>query len=258
MELFLDKKIAQNYENSAQKARILTENWVGNFAFCPNCGCVKMNKYPNNRAVRDFYCPRCHEDYELKSKQETMGAKIVDGSYAKMIERITSSDNPNFFFLNYDATNFKVINFLVIPKYFFTPRIIEKRRPLAPTARRANWIGCNIVIKDIPQSGKIFFIYKGNSRAKEEILVDWRRTLFLREEKEMSAKGWLFDIMRCIDRIGRKSFTLNDIYAFEYELKLLHPENRHIRDKIRQQLQILRDKNYLDFMSKGSYQLYDQ
>jgi len=31
---------------------------------------------------------------------------------------------------------------------------------------------------------------------KEKVLNKWKRTLFLREEKEISAKGWLLDIMR--------------------------------------------------------------
>lgn len=257
MELLLDKNIAQSYKNPAQKARVLTENWVGNFVFCPNCGYAKMEKYPNNKAVRDFYCPCCREDYELKSKRKAMGAKIVDGDYEKMIKRITGNDGPNFFLLNYDFKNFAVTNFLVIPKHFFVPRIIEKRKPLAPTAQRANWVGCNIIIKDIPKSGRIFFVCEGKPRPKSEVLADWKKTLFLREEREMSSKGWLLDVMRCVDRIGKKSFALGDIYACENELKKLHPGNKHIKDKVRQQLQILRDKNYLDFVSRGIYRVYE-
>lgn len=255
MELSLNEGIAQNYENPAQRARVFTENWVNNFIFCPNCGHAKMGKYPNNKSVRDFYCPSCREDYELKSKQRIMGKKIVDGDYAKMIERITSSNNPNFFLLNYDFINFEVTNFLVIPKHFFVPEIIEKRKPLSPKAHRAGWVGCNIVIGSIPQSGRIFFVRDGKTRPKNEVLTDWKKTLFLREEKEISAKGWLLDVMRCVDIIGKKSFKLDDVYAFENKLKGLHPDNRHIKDKIRQQLQILRDKNYLEFVSRGIYRI---
>jgi len=68
-------------------------------------------------------------------------------------------------------------------------------------------------------------------------------------------KGWLLDVMLCVDNIGKRKFTLNDIYAFENELSRLHPQNKHIKDKIRQQLQFLRDKGYLDFVSRGYYQL---
>ena len=50
--------------------------------------------------------------------------------------------------------------------------------------------------------------------------------------------------MRCVEdhtaRTGRPDFTLNDLYAFEARLSALHPANRHVRAKIRQQLQVLR------------------
>lgn len=80
-------------------------------------------------------------------------------------------------------------------------------------------------------------------------------SLFLREEKSISAKGWMLDIMRCIENLGKREFTLDDVYAFEQELSVLHPDNKHIKDKIRQQLQLLRDKGYLDFISRGFYRL---
>ena len=35
----------------------------------------------------------------------------------------------------------------------------------------------------------------------------------------------------------------------------MHPENKHIKDKIRQQLQFLRDRGYLKFINKGKYKL---
>ena len=87
------------------------------------------------------------------------------------------------------------------------------------------------------------------------MLAAWQKTLFLSEEKEISAKGWLLDIMRCIDRLDKESFALDEVYAFEAELKRLHPENRYVKDKIRQQLQVLRDKGYLDFIARGQYHL---
>jgi len=54
-----------------------------------------------------------------------------------MIDRLASNNNPNFFFLSYDKKLSMVSDLLVIPKYFFVPGIIEKRKPLASTARRA-------------------------------------------------------------------------------------------------------------------------
>ncbi len=89
--------------------------------------------YGNNKPVADFYCENCSEEFELKSKNGNVGKKIVDGAYATMIERLNSDNNPNFFFLTYDKSTLEIRNFLTIPKYFFVPSIIEKRKALAST-----------------------------------------------------------------------------------------------------------------------------
>lgn len=255
MKLTFDENLATNYKSASQKARVLTERWVDDSVYCPNCGHLDIDKYPNNQPVADFLCSNCREDYELKSKQYSIGSRIVDGAYRTMLERLQASNNPNFFLLNYDLQNLSVLNFFVIPKHFFVPEIIEKRKPLALTARRVGWVGCNILLKSIPQTGKIFYIRNGVVEQKEKVLEEWQKTLFLREEKEVSAKGWLLDIMRCIEKLGKREFTLEDVYVFEKDLSALHPDNKHIKDKIRQQLQVLRDKGYLDFVSRGYYRL---
>lgn len=255
MQLTLDEQLAAKYKSASQRARVLTEQWVDESIYCPNCGHSQIDKYPNNQPVADFFCSNCREDYELKSKQDSIGTKILDGAYSTKMMRLRSSSNPNLFVLNYNLQNLSVLNFFVIPKHFFVPEIIEMRKPLAATARRAGWIGSNILLQKIPQIGKLFIVKQQCIVPKEKVLEEWKKTLFLREEKEVSARGWLLDIMRCIEKLGKQEFTLGDIYTFEHELSVLHPDNKHIKDKIRQQLQVLRNKGYLDFVSRGYYRL---
>jgi len=255
MRLSFDTQLADNYTSQSQKIRVLSEAWVDTTIFCPNCGHVDIHKYPNNQPVADFYCSNCKEDYELKSKRSSIGTKIVDGAYRTMLERLQSSNNPNFFLLNYSLQNLSVFNFIVIPKHFFIPEIIEERKPLATAARRAGWVGCNILLQSIPETGKIFFVKNQQIEPKENVLSTWKKTLFLREETEISARGWLLDVMRCVEKTGQREFTLEDVYAFAAELSALHPDNNHVKDKIRQQLQVLRDKGYLNFVSRGRYRL---
>lgn len=247
-------ELARNYHSLSQKVRVLTENWVNNEIYCPNCG-ENVNQYENNRPVADFFCSKCNEEYELKSKKDSVGNKIVDGAYRTMIERLQGNNNPNFFFLNYNLKNLDVLNFLVIPKHFFIPEIIEKRKPLSEMARRAGWVGCNILLQSIPQTGKVFYIKNGKVESRNKVLENWQKTLFLREEKKISEKGWILDVMSCIEKIGKKDFSLNEVYAFENILSKKHPDNKHIKDKIRQQLQILRDEGYLEFIERGRYKL---
>ncbi len=255
MNLSFEIKLANDYKSHSQKVRVLTEHWVDQQVYCPNCGHTNINKYGNNKPVADFFCPNCKEDYELKGKKAAIGDKIVDGAYRTMIERLKGNNNPSLFLLSYDFQTFEVLNFLVIPKHFFIPEIVEERKPLSPTARRAGWVGCNILLQSIPVIGKIFFVRNHQAEPKDKVLTEWKKTLFLREEKETNAKGWLLDVMNCVERLGHKEFSLDDVYAFVGTLSEKHPENKHIKDKIRQQLQILRDKGYLEFIEQGHYRL---
>ncbi len=254
MKIVFNKELAKDYKSASQKIRVLSENWVDEEIFCPNCG-INIDSYENNKPVADFYCPNCKEEYELKSKKDSIGKKVLDGAYKTMIERLQSANNPNFFLLNYDVSSYEVLNFFIIPKHFFVPEIIEKRKPLSLNARRAGWIGCNILLQSIPQSGKIFYVRNKKIEPKAKILKNWQKTLFLRESKKAKLKGWILDVMNCIDKLGKNEFKLNEIYAFEKYLKIKHPENKHIEDKIRQQLQFLRDKGYLKFLGDGKYKL---
>jgi type II restriction enzyme len=252
VNLLFEKRLADRFKSPSQQARVLTEHWVGSQVFCPNCGNGNVQKHSSNKPVADFFCPQCNEDYELKSKKGNMGNRIVDGAYRTMMERLRASDNPSLFLLEYDSRDFAVVNFLVVPRHFFVPGIIEKRKPLSVTARRACWTGCNINLSSIPESGRIHFVKARRVEGRITVLSAWKRTSFLKEERDASARGWLLDIMACVEKLGRE-FSLDQVYAFESLLSQKHPRNSHVKDKIRQQLQILRDKGYLEFFGRGKY-----
>jgi type II restriction enzyme len=255
MNLFFETELVNTYKSLSQKARVLSEHWVDSHVYCPNCGNITVDKYANNKPVADFFCTYCKEDYELKSTNKILGNKVVNGAYRTMIERLKDSNNPNFILLSYDLRDFQVMNLFVIPKQFFIPEIIEKRKPLSPTARRAGWVGCNILLQNIPQVGKIYLVRNRQVEPKDKVLTEWQKTLFLRKAKKASTKGWLLDVMNCIEKIGSKDFSLNEVYAFDKLLSTKYPDNLHIKDKIRQQLQVLRDKGYLEFVRRGHYRL---
>jgi type II restriction enzyme len=251
MNLNFNIKLADGYSSNSQIARILTENWVKENSYCPCCGNLPLNEFENNRPVADFFCNNCSEEFELKSKNGNLTNTITDGAYSTMIERINSNQNPNFFFLTY-TKQWTVNNFLIIPKQFFTTDIIIKRKPLAQTARRAGWIGCNIDISNVADAGKVFLVK--NSELIDRTIVEnsFKKTLFIRSQS-FDSKGWILDIMLCVDSIPKNVFTLEDVYKFENKLKLKYPNNNFIKDKIRQQLQVLRDKGIIEFISSGNY-----
>ncbi len=252
MDLRFNLNIAKSYHSKSQIARVITENWVKNNGYCPNCG-SPLVEFENNKPVADFLCKNCKEEFELKSKSSiNISNKIVDGAYSTMINRILSENNPNFFFLTYDKAKWEVTNFLIIPKFFFLPNVIEKRRPLSSSARRAGWIGCNINLLEIPENGRIYFIKKTKILPKPQVLNNWNKVSFVKEKKGES-KGWIVEIMKCVDNIPQNEFSLKDVYKFEENLREKYPNNNFIKDKIRQQLQVLRDKGLIEFIGRGKY-----
>jgi type II restriction enzyme len=149
-------------------------------------------------------------------------------------------------------SNWTVNNLLIIPKFFFVPDIIEKRKPLADTARRAGWTGCNIEIGNIPESGKIFIVKNSLQEDKSHVIDQYQRTLSLQTSK-IENRGWLLDVLKCVERIPTDVFRLDEVYAFTDELQRKHPDNNFVQDKIRQQLQYLRDKGFVHFLARGKY-----
>src|ERR1700761_1965940 len=164
------------YTSGSQSARAWTEAWVKTWAYCPHCGNTKMSQFPNNSPVADFLCQTCKEEFELKSQKGKFGTKVADGAYSTKCERLAASNNPNLLLMNYDLKSLAVVNLLIVPKHFFVRDIIEKRKPLAATARRAGWIGSNILLGRVPESGKIHIVRNGVIRDKEQVLQDWQKT----------------------------------------------------------------------------------
>lgn len=133
------------------------------------------------------------------------------------------------------------------------PSIIEKRKALTSTARRAGWVGCNIDVSNVPELGKIFFVRDGMVKGKDEVLEKWSKSGLVKEKQKPDDKGWLLDVLLCVEKINKQDFSLDDVYAFTGYLKAKHPANNNIQAKIRQQLQYLRDKNVIEFLGRGQY-----
>ena len=75
--------------------------------------------------------------------------------------------------------------------------------------------------------------------------------------KDISVKdrGWTLDVLNGVRSFGKQEFTNDDAYTLAEQLEQLHPDNRHVRDKIRQQLQVLRDAKLLIHVSSGLWRL---
>lgn len=252
MDLRFNTSLAERYKSASQIARVLTEDWLANNMYCPICGELTIRRAKLNAPVKDYVCDNCKSQYELKSKKSTSNkfqSTVTDGVYRTMIDRITSLDNPSFFFMHYDR--YEVNNLVIVPKCFFTPNVIEKRKALSDEARRAGWEGCNILMNEIPATAKIPIILNSQVISATDVVSQYNKVYNL-QTHSVESRGWLIDTLQLIERL-EETFTLNQIYGFSDELKRKHPNNNHIQEKIRQQLQFLRDKGFIEFKSLGVY-----
>jgi type II restriction enzyme len=243
--------LARGFRSPSQVARVITENWCRTQLYCLACdGDELAAEQPNSRAC-DFTCPTCTERYELKSSKAWSRDRIIDAGYAAMLGAIQADRTPNLLVMQY-SENWLVRNLLLIPRYFLTESVIEKRTPLGPLARRAGWVGCNILLRGIPDEGKIGIVENGIESAQNEVRERFRRTKPLLS-LSVTDRGWTLDVLSAVRSIGRQRFSLADAYTCEERLSRLYPNNRHVRAKIRQQLQVLRDLGFLQFLGNGQY-----
>ena len=167
---------------------------------------------------------------------------------------IQKDEAPSFYFMQYDLATWSVRNLVLVPHFAFPPSAIIKRKPLSVTARRAGWIGCNFALNRIPVEARIAVVTEKEIIPETEVREKFKRVKPL---KDISVKqrGWTLDVLNIVRRLGKPEFTNEDIYVFTRELEQLHPDNRHVRDRIRQQLQVLRDLDLLQHAGPGLWRL---
>ena len=254
MDLRMRPKLAADYKSPSQIARVLTEDWVVRNLYCPACTSNHLAPTRTGTRVVDFVCHECEDRFQLKSSKNPFGPRVTDAAYGPMIDSVRRGTNPNFILLHYQPTQWVVRGLLVIPQQFFSESCIHRRKPLSPNARRAGWVGCDIMLNRLPHDARVVMIHGGRIKPVSSVRRQFERFRFLKG-RVVQVRGWLADVLRCVSNIGRRQFTLDEVYAYEQELAALHPRNHRVRDKIRQQLQVLRDRGMLRFVRRGVYRL---
>ncbi|HEV8594556.1 MAG TPA: DpnI domain-containing protein [Thermoplasmata archaeon] len=254
MELAMRSDLGEAYKSASQKARVITEAWVEDNMYCPACSSDSLEHTRRGLELVDFRCGRCHEGFQAKSKKHPFGRKVVDSAWRPMSDAVSAGKAPGFFFLQYGADAWRVSRFFVVPGHFVTPMVIERRARLRETARRAGWTGCNIILERIADAAKIPVVEGDRIYRANEVRERWRRFAFVREALP-EGRGWIGDVLSCVQRLGKTEFTLNEMYGFAAELGARHPGNKNVRPKIRQQLQILRKQRVVEFLERGRYRL---
>lgn len=259
MNLLLDPSVAEKYKSSAQKARVITENWARQNLYCLACTSESLEPLEPNAPVADYACARCKSRYQLKSSAKPFGGSVVNSAYQPKIRAIREGRVPHYAFLRYSSQRWTVTDLFIVPGFFFSPAVIQERPPLPPTARRAGWIGSNILLRALPPDARISVVSDEQALPPEDVRNAWDQFSFL-GTAENAKGGWGADTLMCIREMRKatepKDFYLQDFYrAFQVRLGSLHPENKNVQAKIRQQLQVLRDNGVLQFLGDGRYRV---
>ncbi|MGB6462082.1 MAG: DpnI domain-containing protein [Candidatus Acidiferrum sp.] len=254
MDLHLPTAGLNKYRSASQRARICTESWGAASLYCPACDSRRINPLPSGTHAADFTCPSCESRFQLKSKSSAFGNRVIDGAYAAMHRAILSDETPNLFLLHYQLPRLTVQNVLLIPHFVLTLSFLEKRKPLSADARRAGWVCCNFLLDRIPSDARIPIVHEGQPVSASKVRKAYERLRPL-EKLNVQKRGWTLDVLQIVKGLNKKEFTLKEVYDEEETLANRHPNNVHVRDKIRQQLQVLRDFGLLTFLGSGSYRL---
>jgi type II restriction enzyme len=241
---------APSLRSASQIARVSTERWATENFYCAACG-TGLSAYPPGTKVYDFYSPECRENFQLKSASHTFSTTILGGEYNTTLKSILQDNFPSLILLHYNLASWSVEDLSLVHRACITSSCIVPRTPLSISARRAGWQGYKIMLQQIPYQGKIEVISKGRVREKSRVLAQWRQTDALLNSRP-ETRGWLADVLRCVERCFT-TFSLSNVYDFEQELGAKHPQNSNVRAKIRQQLQLLRDMGFIEFLGSGEY-----
>lgn len=253
MNLQMDPTCATGLKSGSQIARRITESWAEHNLFCVSCNSECIEPLPVNSPAIDFNCLQCASVYQLKAGRSWNERKVPDAGYEAMMKSLRSDMVPNLLVMQYTG-NWFVHNLLVVPSFFFTPAAVEKRKPLGPNARRAGWVGCNILLTNIAEVGKIRLVSDGTPEPANNIRQNFKRVHQF-ADLQRSARGWALDVLRLLKQLRKSEFTINDAYSMEKTLAAIYPNNRNVRPKIRQQLQVLRDLGWIRFLDRGCYKL---
>lgn len=252
MQLALRSEAAANYRSFSQRARVVTEAWGSENLYCPNCAEDCLEPTPANTPSIDYMCGGCKSTFQLKSQSRPLSFRIVDSAYGKMCDAIRSRTAPNLFLVHYNKIHWLVSDVVLVPHFAFTLSVIEKRKPLGPSARRAGWVGCNILLGRIPADARVPIVINGCVVKTSDVRKQYALLRPL-ENFTVENRGWTLDVLNEVRALGKIEFSLSEIYKSETSLSRIYPRNHHVRDKIRQQLQVLRDLGLIRFLGKGRY-----
>jgi type II restriction enzyme len=240
--------------SASQRARESTERWVYENLYCVNCGRRELERLRAGTPFRDFECGHCDEPFELKSTAGRLRGTVPAGGYERSLMAFREGRVPSFLLLCYSPADRLVTDLLAVNRTLISPMALRRReRPLGQPGRERYYMS-TLDLSRIPSCARVPVVRHGFERPSRFVRQSWDRFAFVRGPAGAEDRDWIRDILSCIARLPGREFTLRELYDFEPELAALYPNNRHIRDKVRQKLQVLCRKGVLRRVVNGVYE----
>ena len=245
MNIKFDITNKKRFTSKSRRFGYMAEQWIASNMYCPICGYHKLKQLSTNTKASDFICPKCKEFYELKSDNSKKVPKsLMGGNYDVYKAKFRSAIKPNILYLQHDKS--QVINLFFIHKDLITIKNIKKRKK--PLKRNKDYYMCTISLLNISSNKMFSIIANSDVINKNRIINKFKKKLIIKNESK-----WIYCTINIINSIWRKYFHLKDFNCYIKKLQKIHPNNKHIPEKIRQTLQYIAKLGYIDSLGKGYY-----
>jgi len=254
MELKCNPSLADRLTRNTQRARVISEAWFATEGYCLNCDSERLKATTAGTIARDFECRVCGQPYELKSAAKAHTRIVQDGGFDSMMRRIRAQEAPALMLMHY-SPSWSVQRLVAVHPVFLTQVVVRKRaKPhIRPGTKQEYWM-CDLDLTRIPSDGKIVVVDNAKVRPEAEVRKAFRDSMRF-AEIPLAKRGWTGLVLAAVRKIGKMEFTLEDVYKYEETMHAAYPQNSHVRPKIRQQLQVLRDLGYVEFLERGVYRV---
>ena len=254
MELKCNPEIAAHLSSASQRTRVITEDGFSRFGYCLKCDSNTLTQTRAGTICQDFYCPKCEQPYELKSAKRAHTNIVQDGGYDSMMETICGENVPALMLMHY-SPQWCVQGLVAIHPVFLIPDVVMKRaKPhIRPKTGKEYWM-CKLNLSSVPDDGKITLISNGIVRPHVEVRRQFQESARF-ETLPVTKRGWVALVLATVRKIGKMRITNADLFSHEESMHAIFPGNSHVRDKIRQQMQVLMRLGYVERTAPGEYRV---
>ena len=139
----LDFGEAARFTSRSQVARVAVEAWAATNVRCWQCQ-APLLLVPTNAKLLDALCSVQNHEIQVKAVSGIASDRLTAAAYAPMAERLAVGRLPDYLIVSYDVLRKTVVLAEFIDGEAIDASRVQARTALAPTAKRAGWIGASI------------------------------------------------------------------------------------------------------------------